>query len=419
MKQSNYKNHLIIAVFCIFMIGLSLISLILPKRSFSEAENRFLQEMPEISMNAILSGSFMKDAEDYTADHIAGRDQWVGMQARLEQLSGKGENNGAFFADQDTLIKRIEPVSMGSLSQKINVINTFAEKVDVPVYFGLIPSSACVWADRLPKGASATTMDEQASINALYQMCNQDRVTCLNLLGMLKAHANEEIYYRTDHHWTSLGAGYGMQALIEAMNQRLMQDKASADGGDGEERSGQAAGSGEGENQSGQAEGSLMEMVEPADYLPLTVSHEFYGTTWSSSGAHWVKPDRIDICVQDPGTLEVLSYQDPSADPAVSSLYHEEKLKIKDKYTYFLGGNQPICRIRTGHAGPKILLVRDSFSDSLAPWLTERFSEITLIDFRYTRTSVSEYIAANDYDCVLILYGFSGFTTDRYMNLLQ
>lgn len=412
MKQSNYKNHLIIAVFCIFMIGLSLISLILPKRSFSEAENRFLQEMPEISMNAILSGSFMKDAEDYTADHIAGRDQWVGMQARLEQLSGKGENNGAFFADQDTLIKRIEPVSMGSLSQKINVINTFAEKVDVPVYFGLIPSSACVWADRLPKGASATTMDEQASINALYQMCNQDRVTCLNLLGMLKAHANEEIYYRTDHHWTSLGAGYGMQALIEAMNQRTMEEAGTG------EAAGSAGAAGAGEA-AGSAHAATMEMVEPADYLPLTVSHEFYGTTWSSSGAHWVKPDRIDICVQDPGNLEVLSYQDPSANPAVSSLYHEEKLKIKDKYTYFLGGNQPICRIRTGHAGPKILLVRDSFSDSLAPWLTERFSEITLIDFRYTRTSVSEYIAANDYDCVLILYGFSGFTTDRYMNLLQ
>ncbi|MBQ4044844.1 MAG: hypothetical protein II627_00230, partial [Lachnospiraceae bacterium] len=378
------------------MIGLSLVSLILPKRSFSEAENRFLQEVPEFTVDAILSGSFMKDAEDYAADHIAGRDQWVGMQARFEEISGKGENSGAFFADQDTLIKRVDPVSLGSLSQKINVINAFAEKVDVPVYFGLIPSPACVWADRLPEGAAATTMDEETAIHALYQMCDQDRVTCLNLLGMMQAHANEEIYYRTDHHWTSLGAGYGFQALIEAMNQRMVETSAGTS-----------------------TKNAAMEMINPLDYQPVTVSDSFYGTTWSSSGAHWVKPDHIDTYIQDNGNIEVLSYTDPSLDPVPNRLYHEEKLDVKDKYSYFLGGNQPICTIKTGHEGPKILLVRDSYSDSLAPWLTERFSEITLIDFRYTRTSVSEYIAAHDYDCALILYGFSGFTTDRYMNLLQ
>lgn len=398
-KENSHRkiqNCLVIGVFCLFMTGLSLVSLILPKRSFSEAENRFLQEMPEFSMNAILSGSFMKDAEDYAADHIAGRDQWVGMQARLEDISGKGENNGAFFADQDTLIKRVDPVSLGSLSQKINIINAFAEKVDVPVYFGLIPSPACVWADRLPKGASATTMDEEAAIDSLYQMCDQDHVTCLNLLGMMQAHANEEIYYRTDHHWTSLGAGYGFQALIEAMNQRMVETSAGTS-----------------------TDNAAMEMIDPASYQPVTVSETFYGTTWSSSGAHWVKPDHIDTYIRDNGNIEVLSFTDPSLDPVPNRLYHEEKLEIKDQYTYFLGGNQPICTIKTGHEGPKILLVRDSYSDSLAPWLTERFSEITLIDFRYTRTSVSEFIAAHDYDCALILYGFSGFTTDRYMNLLQ
>ncbi len=400
-KTSSRSSFILIGVFCLFVFGLALVSLILPKRTFSEAENRYLQEMPVISPDTILDGSFMKDAEDYTADHIAGRDQWVGLQARLIRLSGKGENNDAFFASEDTLIKRVKPESMGTLAKKIDVLNAFSQSVDVPVFFGLIPSAASIWSDRLPQGASATTMDEEKTIASLYQMCDQDHVTCLDLISKLKEHEKEEIYYRTDHHWTSLGAGYGCQTLIEAIDQWAEKD-------------------GDTDKVIYKWKYGYLEPVDPADYRAVTVSDSFYGTTWSSSGAHWVKPDHIDTYIQDQGgKMEVLSYAAPEGDPVPGSLYHDEKLEIKDKYTYFLGGNQPICTIRTGHEGPRILLVRDSYSDSLAPWLTERFSEITLVDFRYTRMSVSEYVAAHDYDCVLVLYGFSGFTTDRYMNLLK
>ena len=82
----------------------------------------------------------------------------------------------------------------------------------VPVYFGLIPSAAQVWHDRLPDGAP--TADEAAIIETLY---SRTAARTVDLLSVLSAHSGEELYYRTDHHWTSLGAYYGYTALMEAM----------------------------------------------------------------------------------------------------------------------------------------------------------------------------------------------------------
>lgn len=94
-------------------------------------------------------------------------------------------------------------------------------------------------------------------------------------------------------------------------------------------------------------------------------------------------------------------------------------LQVKDKYSYFLGGVQGLRVIQTQKTdGPKVLIIRDSYTDSLAPFLTERFSEIHLFDLRYNATSVRDYIAQNDIDSVVVLYSFSNFATDKNLFLL-
>ena len=90
------------------------------------------------------------------------------------------------------------------------------------------------------------------------------------------------------------------------------------------------------------------------------------------------------------------------------------QLAVKNKYAYFLGGNQPLCVIRSQADGPKILVIRDSYSDCLAPFLTERFSEVHLFDLRYNRLSPADYIREHDIDVVLVLYGFETFTTEVF-----
>ena len=101
-------------------------------------------------------------------------------------------------------------------------------------------------------------------------------------------------------------------------------------------------------------------------------------------------------------------------------IYFFAKSKGNDEKDYFLGGRQPLCVIESDKApdGPKVLVIRDSYSDSLAPFLTERFSEVHLFDPRNNLTSVKDYVAQNGIDSVIVLYSFQNFATDQNLFVL-
>lgn len=364
-------------LFTVFIGGVLVISALLPKEEFSEMENRFLQKPPELSIETVKNGKFMENAEKYVSDHIAGRDLWVAAKAWGERLSGKQENNGVYFAAQDTLINRVEEPdgeTWEQLDQNLEYLDQLVSNAGVPVYFGLIPSAAQVWHDRLPDGAP--TADEAAIIETLY---SRTAARTVDLLSVLSAHSGEELYYRTDHHWTSLGAYYGLSALAESMG-----------------------------------------LPCPAldSYTDRhVVSEEFYGTTWSSSGFSWVDPDTMEIFVNAPEGLKVTRY--PQGSPVEGKLYDFSFLEKKDKYSMFMGGNCPMHVIETGNEDkPSLLILRDSYTDSLIPFLLDDFSEIHVLDLRYYRASLKAYIEQNDFDNVLVCYSVSNFCSDSNISLL-
>ena len=370
--MSKKFNIFLSCLFCAFLGGVFLLSALLPDKEFSPLENRYLQKVPAFSLSALHYGDFVDEAEKYTADHIVGRDFWVALKAWCERLSGKPENNGTYLAAGDALINRLDAPDMDALHKNMAYLDKLVSNADVPVHFGLIPSAAHIWADRLPAGAP--TADEQTIINNLYG--RTDALT-VDLSSTLAEHADEDLYYRTDHHWTSLGAYYGYVALMDALG---------------------------------------LTPVSLAGYQKTTVSEDFYGTIFSSSGVRWVAPDVIDIYVPEDGKT-VTSYFDGT--PSEGELYVEKFLSEKDKYSYFLGGNQPLCVIKGENAdAPKLLVVRDSYADSLAPFLSESFSEVHLFDLRYNRSPLSTYIEENGIDQVVVLYSISNFATDGNLFLL-
>ena len=362
----------ITTLFCAF-IGLFLVAnAAAPDREFSEVENRNLEQMPTLSVNTLLSGEFMKNFETYTTDQFVGRDAWIGLKSSTERALGKKENNNVYFCDQNTLITRFDQPDAAKVTENLNYVNTFVENVDIPVTFSLIPTQACIWADRLPEGApnaSQTALLEQAQAAV-------PGATWADLYTPLMAHKDENIFYRTDHHWTSLGAYYGYTALADALGYTPV----------------------------------------PLDTYTETVrSTEFYGTVFSSSGVRWVNPDTITTYVPDTG-ITVTSYTyDSSGNPVEEprALYDTSFLSVKDKYSMFLGGNQSLGVVKTPNADkPKLLILRDSYTDSLVPFLTPHFSEIHLIDLRYYKLSLADYIQQNDIDQALVLYSVPNFVTD-------
>ena len=159
------------------------------------------------------------------------------------------------------------------------------------------------------------------------------------------------------------------------------------------------------------------EPLSRKDFTPELASDDFNGTLYSTSGVHWLEPDTMEFWVPDNG-LTVTSWRSGSPEPG--TLYDRSYLEKKDKYSAFLGGNQPLCVIKNESItdGSKILLIRDSYSDSLVPFLTRRFSEVHLLDLRYYRAPVAQYAAENSIDAICVLYSIQNFITDRNLVLL-
>lgn len=364
--MSKKYSIFITALFCLFIFGFGLAHLALPDREFSEQENRYLDQFKAPTLETLKSGKFMEDFEDYIIDQFPLRDQWVQLKALSERALGKQENNKVYFGtDGQTLFAQFSAPSGEELETRVDYVNQLADNLIIPVYFSLIPDKSYVWADRLPD--HAPLVDDGSTLDKAAALCSQ-WVTWIDLKNALQG---DDVFYRTDHHWSTMGAYQGYLALAAAMN------------------------------------GS----VTILDYEPTLVSDRFYGTTYSSAGAGWVKPDEMYTWVPK-GGIEVTRY--PEGSPVSGSLYDLSKLEVKDKYSMFLGGNQPLCVIENPDAaGGKLLVIRDSYSDSLAPFLALDYSEIHLFDPRYNNTPISSYVEENGIDAVLVLYSAANFAADQ------
>lgn len=348
-------------LFCVFLAGFGLLHILLPDRTFSPVENRNLSQRPAFSWKALADGSYTAGLEEYLEDQFPLRDGWMGLKTRYEYLLGKREFHGVYLCG-DRLIHRIEDTSRAG--QNVEHLRKLTELTDLPVYVGLIPTAAEIYRDALPAGSENF---DQAAYLAEVRESVPDAVW-VDMARILGEHRREMLFYRTDHHWTSLGAYYGYTALLSAMG----------------------------------------EAPDPLG-APETVSEDFYGTLYSSSGVHWLAPDSIQRYIPEGGVTVEDVYGGET-----HGLYVDSFLGEKDKYASFLGGNAPlyIVRNRSAASAEKLLLVRDSYSDSMAPFLSRYFSEVHLLDLRYCRTSVAQYARENGVDRIFVCYSVENFVKD-------
>lgn len=357
-------------LFCGLLGGMLLWHLILPDAAFSQNENRYLSQMPKPSFGSagnVLTGEFMEDFETYVNDQFPLRDQWVGLKSFSERLSGKKANNGVYFAaDGKTLIADYPAPEKAKVEKNLGYVAALGEKTDIPIYFSLIPGKSEALDMLLPDGAPVGDQRELMALAA-----QTPNVTWIDLDGKNAGGWDiSQSYYKTDHHWTVKGAYNGYHALMTGMG------------------------------------------LVPVPVGELTqVTDAFYGTTWSKAGAYWYGPDVMEMAVSDED-VTVTSFMDGT--PTPGKMYHYDKLEQKDKYPFFLGGNQPLCILESEKPGVQgnLLVIRDSFSDTLAPFLTQNFSSVHLMDLRYNKSSVAQYIQLNKIDQVLVLYSVDNFVTD-------
>lgn len=381
--MDNFRNKSFFWSFIILWVGLILWNAFTPAREFSESENRFLKAFPKFTVKTLLDGKFMEDVNVYLNDQFAGRPYWVSMQSMIEYGTGKREINGVYIGKTPSLGRDVKnqftvpggitallgdvaPPDMELTARNITGINAFQERYDIPTYVMIIPSSTEIQNQNLPKFAAG--WDEKAYIEEVYAGLGAS-VKSVDVYGVLYGRKDEYIYYRTDHHWTSYGASLAYNELSQSM--RLTSGK---------------------------------------DFEKYKFKRDFYGTFHSKTGIPFAEADKMEVYRR--GSVKSFEIYDGKETTVRDSIYFEEFLDKKDKYSYFLGQVQPIVTIKTeSNSDRKLLIFKDSYAHSLAPMLLEDFSEIRLVDLRFVNPmTIGEQLEAENYDEALFLYSTDVFS---------
>lgn len=377
-KKINRVNLVTCLVFFGILLAMPIITAILPKKTFSEIENTSLEKMPELSVKNVYNRSYMNKLEKYISDHFAGRIGWIKIKTNLENALGKYEQNGIYIIE-NRLVERVSEPDSEAVGKTISAVNTFAEKNELPVFFMLVPTSAEIYADELPE--NAPNVNQKSFIEYVYGRLDKT-INTIDVYTAMNTNREKYIYYRTDHHWTTLGAYFAYAAAGKKMG------------------------------------------YVPAPEDMYDVEHagtDFRGTFYSKALYDGIEPDTLDLYHLASGDTvrEVLVTSEYGKEPeSYDSMYFREYLEVKDKYSSFLGTNKPIVTIKTGSDGGKLLIFKDSYAHCFAPFLTEHYSEITLVDMRYINISYKEFIDPSDYDQALFLYNVSSFITDDRLKMI-
>lgn len=361
-----------IAIFFAMIVLLSLFTLVLPKKSHSELENRDLQKAPVFSIDSLKSKRFMKDTETFLADHMVGRTYFVKAKTALEMAMGKREINGVYIAS-DRLMEVMKDVPLSATDASVAAINDFAQryKDKLSVYTMLVPSASEFFSDKLP--AFSMPLGQTQRIKSIYdQMENVNRI---DVYASLASNTSGYIYYRTDHHWTSYGAYLGYTAMARPLGFKA----ATKD----------------------------MFNIEHA-------AHDFLGTLYSKVLYGEDMADTVDLYhfAQAEVVDEVVKVTAKNTQ-TYPSVFFKENLEIKDKYQVFLGGNDALVKIKTNvENGKKIIVFKDSYANTLMQFLPLHYEEIALVDLRYLNLPLEEYLDIDEYSQALFLYSLSTFLSD-------
>lgn len=362
------KNDLIIVIpFLIFIFTFGLLYFFVPDIEFSENENKYLQQLPKVSLKSLLNGTFESDFEEYLSDQIAGRDFWVQCNTVLLLSSGQKDVNGVYVGDNGYLLEIFDNIDMDRYEKQIAALNKFSTYVDVPVYFTIAPNSVSVLSDYLPEFAVNYSQDKY--ISDFYNGLSSD-ITTINISDVLKAHSDEYIFYKTDHHWTTYGSYLAFNEIISVMG---------------------------------------FEQLSKADLIKTEVSDDFKGTFYSKGNFN-VEADVISrYDMKDAGSITVTLDDGTTR----SSLYEESSLDKKDKYGYFSHGNPAHLKVETSvENGKTLVIIKDSYMHCMVPFFTSYYSEIHMLDPRYIKTNLTEYILGLEPNEILILYNAKTLSDD-------
>lgn len=396
----------IAVLFALFISVFFLVDVFNSDRAFSEFENTSLAQKPAFSWSSFVDGSFGSKYVKYINEQFLGRDNWIGMKAVADMGLGRIESHGVTYGDDHYLMEKLEivedqnyPANAGTnivkqtaLDRSNGMVSSFLQMYDQPITFSLVPNSYAILEDEVPTGFPGA--NQQAYTQQIYQTLREadDQLEIVDFSDALSQHKDEYIYYRTDHHWTTLGAYYAYVAYCE---------------------------------QKGLTPVSLEELEE-------NKVEDFYGTFYSKAKRPSQPADTItwyDVDVDEFAFVANLQQDKQLAQLGevvqedglellrVDGMMDQRKFEVRDKYAAFMWGNSGYVKIKSSHnlnhqegKTSRLLLFKDSYANSMIPYLTYNYDEIIVVDLRYMAKSTKE-LMQEEFDDIFVMYNFSTYVS--------
>ncbi len=406
--MKNKINITITALFLVLIFGFGITFWVLPDTDFSPEENRPLQTFPELSADEWLEGKVSSRLIDYYSDQFPLRSAWVSLHAFGELGMGRGESGGVLLGANGQLAVRrfdayvslterlkdtdvYDPAHVQKGLEAIVALDKTLSERNIPLCVVLAPRTLDVTVGDFAYPADLTDRLDEAIQTTL----GGTKVNSVELLETFRRmhDAGEYVYFRTDHHWTTKGAYTAYAAVMESWG--------------------------------------MKEDVLPEDFFTVRSVPDFYGTTYSRSGMYFTLPDTLEIWEAADGSdrrFTVFERNEKAPDgvkPIIESGFiSEEYLTGKDKYGAFLDGTHTMLFIvdreaaAKGEYRPRLLLARDSFANSMVPFLARHF-DICMVNLSGGMTNLSEL--AVEYGCqrVLIVCNRENLVTADCLNQLK
>lgn len=335
-----------------------------PAARYSQAERRYLADLPEITANGIKNGTVSTALDDYASERFPMRDSGRRLFALEQLLLGRREVRDVILCRDGSLVRRL-PVNQSTFEKNLTALSRLSNALaPLSVTVAVAPRRIDVRDEVLP--ALYHTTRERA----VWEQLPQGSVTFTDC-------REDACWYRTDHHWTSEGAYFAYVRLGEQLGYTPYPKK---------------------------------------DFTPETVSECFYGTSYAAAGIPFVSPDKVTLLRFDQDERFCVT-RDGSPAP-FSGFYDLEKAKTQDTYAVFLGGNCGVTEITQGEGDkrPTLLVIKDSFANAVLPFLARHY-RILAIDPRYTLADPCTL--AQNADRALVLCGMQTLTQAPFISLFK
>lgn len=408
-------------LYVLLLTGMGVLFFVMPKKAVSEFEKRPLSSFPKYSWEKLANGKFVDSIDLYYSDNFPFRDNFVALAFQIKQHRGIVSKDIAFYNEsidfdagtetlKDSLDNKEEEVSFyndgdskdvknlssglliyngmaiqmfgGSKNTAIylsKVVNEVRKKLPdhVNVHLGITPTHGEFY---LPSEYANKKTSERKLIDTAYMYLDKG-VSSFDITSELYKHKNEYIFFNTDHHWTGTGAYYAYVAFCK--------------------------------------KNSLTPV--PLAEMRRAVIPKFLGSLYRITKDKRLE-DKIDSVVYHKVPISNVTYQLSGkgyGNIQKSNLYIENA-RGGNAYGVFLGGDIPaLCVVSKQQNGKRILILKNSFGNAIAPYFVSHFERTYVCDYRYFDCNLKDFIEKNEITDVLIFHNSFSANTSSHADQLR